>query len=138
MKVTEAIDQPTIRKPSKSVVPLVPADHPDLFESLRSELLEQQDTTAVPPAPAASSGIGMSPVAPLSASTSATFPPATASEASPTSSVAPTVEDDFDAIFPSTEPDPPLTVSPEIRQVNTGWLKPHEWSVRVYGGALAD
>lgn len=121
-------------------VPTVPANHPELFESAWVGSSDQRQIPGLSLVSISPSTTVAPPTAPPPASISATSPAASVPDAFSASSTAPGLDDDdLDEIyFPSTESDPPLTESLEIRQVNTGWLKSHAWSVSVYGGALAD
>ena len=46
-------------------------------------------------------------------------------------------DDRDEELWPSTPPSPPL-VEGDIRQVNIGWLKPHPFSIKIYGAEVAD
>ena len=139
MTTTTPTPCPVHDKPPRPPVPPALADHPNLFDFQQSGLPDWQGSGLIAPASTPTTATTVSSTGSLPASGPAVLPSDPAPTTPPASSSTAAADDDLDEIdFPSAEPEPPLTASEEIRQVNTGWLKPHELSVGIYGGALAD
>ena len=68
------------------------------------------------------------------------FPPASTTSPTPPSLAADNPTDDNweKEFWPPTPPEPPLVEGEGVRQVHIGWLKPHPFSVKVYGHEAVD